>query len=286
MSARTVDGYRDDVQLFLKWFQASQEPRMSLSKLAPLDLVNYRQHLVVVQKLKPATVNRRLHALKKLCRFAHRKGWLKEDPSVDLKTIRTTPRRRPAGLKEQEIHALLRAAGNSTHGLATRNYALVQLMIQAGLRIGEVVGLDVGDVVLQSHSGRVRIRQGKGRKEREVPLNATARRAIRKYVASREGPGSEEPLFTSRRETRLSIRSLQHLVRGLAHRARITRIKVSAHTLRHSFALIYIKMRPDGLQRLSELMGHDSLDTTAIYTRPAMADLAADLEGSPLNVDG
>ncbi|HYY29720.1 MAG TPA: tyrosine-type recombinase/integrase [Chthoniobacterales bacterium] len=80
---------------------------------------------------------------------------------------------------------LLRVAGQSGHGLARRNYALVQLMLQAGLRVGEVAALSVADVRIRERSGIVRIRQGKGRKEREVPLNATARRALGLYLEFR-----------------------------------------------------------------------------------------------------
>jgi site-specific recombinase XerD len=87
----------------------------------------------------------------------------------------------PVGLTEPEVHTLLRLAGESGHGLATRNYALVQLMVQAGLRVGEVTVLRIVDITARGRSGLVRIREGKGLKAREVPLNATARRALQLY---------------------------------------------------------------------------------------------------------
>jgi integrase/recombinase XerC len=102
------------------------------------------------------------------------------------------------GLTEPEVHTLLRLAGESGHGLAKRNYALVQLMIQAGLRVGEMATLRVADITAHERSGLGRIRQGKGLRAREVPLNATARRALRLYLDSRNGAGVEEPLFFKR----------------------------------------------------------------------------------------
>jgi site-specific recombinase XerD len=84
----------------------------------------------------------------------------------------------------------------------------------------------------------------------------------------------------------MTIRAIQAVIAALAQRARRTRVRVSPHTLRHSFALTYLKQNPGKLVELATLLGHDSLDTTALYTRPSTEDLAADLERSPLNVSG
>jgi integrase/recombinase XerC len=203
----------------------------------------------------------------------------------DIRPVRTVRDRRPAGLTDPEIYALLRAAGASRHGLAPRNYALVQLMVQTGARVGEVAALRVDDIILNDRSGSVRIRQGKGIKAREVPLNATARRALRTYLETRPSATKAEPLFLSTRAAAMPVRSIQAVITSLARRARLTRIPVSAHTLRHTFALGYLRDNPGKLVELASLLGHESLDTTAVYTRPSREDLAADLERSHLNVD-
>jgi integrase/recombinase XerC len=180
---------------------------------------------------------------------------------------------------------LLGAAGASRYGLASRNYALVQLMLQTGIRVGEVAGLQVADVTINERSGSVCVRQGKGIKAREVPLNATARRALRTYLDTRASAAKAEPLFRSTRAEAMPVRSIQAVIAGLARRARLKRIPVSAHTLRHTFALGYLRDNPGKLVELAGLLGHESLDTTAVYTRPSSDDLAADLERSHLNVD-
>jgi site-specific recombinase XerD len=181
----------------------------------------------------------------------------------------------------------LRAVGAPSHGLAAWNYAIVQLMLQAGLHVGEVAALRTGYVIMSDRSGRVRIRHGKGLKAHEVPLNATARRALKQFLEARPTTREETdaPLFVGGRDTAMPVRTIQTVIAGLVWRARLERMTVSAHTLRHTFALGYLRGNPGKLVELASLLGHDSLDTTAAYTRPSRDDLAAGLERSHLNVD-
>ena len=285
LAPATLRGYRYDLRHFLAWHAAVQSDAFALDHLAAFELIAYRQHMVAAGR-RPATINRRLDALRRLCRWARSTGTLSGDIVHDLRPVRTVRNRQPAGLTDPEVHALLRAAGASTHGLAARNYALVQVMLQAGLRVGEVAALRMADITLSDRSGMVRIRHGKGLKAREVPLNATARRALKLYLAVHPAPAKEAVLFVSGRDTAMPVRSIQAVITSLARRARFKRIPVSAHTLRHTFALGYLHDNPGKLLELAGLLGHESLDTTAVYTRPSRENLAADLERSHLNVDG
>jgi len=284
LSPATVRGYRYDLRHFLAWHATVQPDGFVLERLAEFDLIAYRQHMLAAGR-RPATVNRRLEALRHLCRWARGNGMLRDNVALDLRPVRTTRDRQPAGLTDAEVHALLRAAGSSTHGLAARNYALVQVMLQAGLRVGEVAVLRIADVTVGDRSGIVRVRHGKGLRAREVPLNATARRALKQYLAKRSDD-STASLFLSSRGGAMPVRSVQAVIASLVRRARIKRVPASAHTLRHTFAHAYLHDHPGKLVELAALLGHDSLDTTAVYTRPSREDLAADLERSHLNVDG
>jgi len=285
LAPATLRGYRYDLRHFLAWHHTVQDKPFTIGSLAEYELVAYRQYMVAAGR-RPATVNRRLDALRRLCRWARGTGALSADAAGSVRPMRTVRNRQPVGLTDIEIHALLRAAGASSHGLAARNYALAQLMLQAGLRVGEVAALKIGDITMSDRAGSVRIRQGKGLKAREVPLNATARRALRQYFEHRQAPGNTAALFVSGRQTAMPVRTIQAVIASMAHRAKLTRIPVSAHTLRHSFALSYLRDNPDKLLELASLLGHESLDTTAIYTRPSRDDLASGLERSHLNVDG
>lgn len=285
LSPATLRGYRYDLRHFLAWHRTVQDAPFTIEGLAEYELIAYRQHMVAAGR-RPATVNRRLDALRRLCRWARGTGGLNTDVASNVRPVRTIRNRQPVGLTDIESHALLRAAGASSHGLAARNYALVQLMLQAGLRVGEVAALQVGDIAMNDRSGSVRIRQGKGPKAREVPLNATARRALKQYLEHRQAPGKSAALFISSRETAMPVRTIQSVITSIACRARLKRVAVSAHTLRHTFALGYLRDNPGRLLELAGLLGHESLDTTMVYTRPSRDDLAADLERSHLNVDG
>ena len=285
LAPATLRGYRYDLRHFLAWHRTVQDDAFTLDGLAEYELIAYRQHMVAAGR-RPATVNRRLDALRRLCRWARGTGVLAADVARDVRPMRTERNRQPVGLTDIEVHALLRAAGASSHGLAARNYAMAQLLLQAGLRVGEVAALRVADITMNDRSGSVRIRHGKGLKAREVPLNATVRRALRQHLDRRQAPGKDAALFVSSRETAMPVRTIQAVATSLARRARLKRVAVSAHTLRHTFALGYLRDNPGKLVELASLLGHDSLDTTAIYTRPSRDDLAADLERSHLNVDG
>jgi integrase/recombinase XerC len=285
LAPATLRGYRYDLRHFLAWRRTVQDGAFAIESLAEYDLIAYRQHMVAAGR-RPATINRRLDALRRLCRWARGTGALASDAARDVRSMRTARNQQPSGLTDIEAHALLRAAGASSHGLAARNYAMVQLMLQAGLRVGEVAALQVADLSMSERSGSVRIRHGKGLKARDVPLNASARRALKQYLEERRLSGQDAALFVSSRDTAMPVRTIQAVMASLARRARLKRGAVSAHTLRHTFALGYLRDNPGKLVELAGLLGHDSLDTTAIYTRPSRDDLAAGLERSHLNVDG
>lgn len=199
LAPATMRGYQYDLTQFMQWLRQTKGGAGRLEHLSPLDLIHYRQYLLNVRSLKPTTINRRLEALRHFCRWAYESKRLKHPVAHDLKPLQVTRSLQPRGLAEAEVYALLRVAGESGHGLAARNYALVQLLLQSGVRVGEVAALRLGDVMLRERAGLVRIRAGKGLKAREVPLNATARRALRSYLATREEARPTDPLFVSTR---------------------------------------------------------------------------------------
>lgn len=280
LSPVTARGYLHDLGRFRGWLEgeAGAKPR-DLRRVTTVELVNYRQNLLRTERLQAATINRKLQAIKKLFGWALDKGLVKGNVAREVRFVQVAERPCPKGLNEPEVHALLRAAGQTRHGLAKRNYALIELLLETGLRVGEAADLHIGDVDLHDRSGVVRVREGKGRKQRQVPLNSTARRALKLYLKGREPLQQEDHLFLSERGGQpLSLRTIQATVSDLARRAKITRFTVSAHSLRHSFARRFLRRHPGKLVELAALLGHESLDTTAVYTRPSAEDLAADVE--------
>ena len=287
LSAATRRGYRYDLLQFAVWYAALYGTPPDLPRLTEHDVIAWRQHMITRCQFKATTINRRLEAVRRVLRWAEATGVVAANVAAGVRTIRLTGDRQPVGLTAVEVHGLLRAAGESSHGLARRNYALVQLMLQTGLRIGEVAALRRADITLRERAGALRVRHGKGLREREVPLNATARRALRQVFERDPAPARpEDPVFRSTRNEPLPVRSIQNTIAGLVRRAGLTRPGISAHSLRHTFALAWLRQHPGKLVELAQLLGHESLDTTAVYTRASTEDLARDVEQTAFNLDG
>ncbi|CAM4501457.1 MAG: Tyrosine recombinase XerC [Legionella sp.] len=148
--------------------------------------------------------------------WAKQAGLIQSNPSETINFARKMSPTKPEALNKVDVHVLLTAAGKSSHGLDKRNYALVQLLLQAGLRIGEVTSLQLRNITIRDRSGSVSVVDGKGRKHRDVPLNATGRRAISSYLQTKDGIGQEDYLFTNKSGAPLSIRALQKVIKSLA----------------------------------------------------------------------
>lgn len=285
LSKRTINGYLYDVQAFMTWLKDFYQDDIELTNVKTNDLQAYREYLVKIKRYKPASINRRVQALKRFYNWISTTCKTRlEHPAKNIRFMRRSKPTQPPSLNKKEIHALLRVSGQSSHGLSDRNYALVQILLQTGMRVGEVAQLQVRDLVLQERSGYVKIIDGKGHKSRSVPLNATARRALISYFETRDSLNPEDHVFISKRGSAQSIRGLQKIIQTLARRAHINRVEVSAHTLRHTFAVNYLKANPGSLVDLAALLGHESLNTTAIYTQPSQEALLDSLEKSEINM--
>jgi integrase/recombinase XerC len=218
----------------------------------------------------PTTLGRRLAALRTFFRWLVREGARDADPTLGLPAPRA-PRPLPRPIAVDDVTALLdvpRAAGAASDPAALRDQALFELMYGAGLRVGEIVALDVRDLDLVR--GEVRV-WGKGGKERVVPLPEAARVALGAHLAVRREPGVlAQPLFTKAaagagaKPRRLSDRDARRSLKKRALEAGLTG-RVHPHRMRHSYATHLLDMGAD-LRAIQELLGHASLSTTQRYT--------------------
>jgi integrase/recombinase XerC len=228
----------------------------------------------------PATVGRKLASIRTFFRFLAREGRCAGDPTHGIPTPRA-PKRLPHPLPVDDCVTLIEQTDAAGQGDAPdsegslRDRALVELLYGAGLRVGEVAGLDVRDLDL--HRGDVRV-HGKGGVERVVPLPEQARVALARYLELRRGPGLlAEPLFRSLRPRRdgprrLGARDIRRTLRARARRAGLPD-RVHPHRLRHSYATHLLDMGAD-LREIQELLGHKSLSTTEKYTAVSVERLA------------
>jgi integrase/recombinase XerD len=215
-----------------------------------------------------ATLGRKVACLRSFYRHLRREGLIEHDPTADLHGPRKT-QRLPRVLSREEVANLLREPKGS-EPLALRDRALLEVMYACGLRVSEVIGLELADIDLEE--GMLCAR-GKGSKERVVPVGRQAVAALRAYctrarpalAASRSaGAGAGSKLFLNRRGSGLSRQGLYKIVQGHARGAGL-QARMSPHTLRHSFATHLLAGGCD-LRSLQEMLGHADLATTQVYT--------------------
>ena len=209
-----------------------------------------------------ATIARKLASIRSFYKYLVRTARLESSPVSVIRTPKQD-KRLPKCLDIEQITALLEAPDTTTL-LGARDRAILETIYSAGLRISELVGLNVEH--LENRSRVLRI-AGKGRKERLVPLGSMAMTAIEHYLRMRSltpGRGVRGPLFINRHGSRLSARSVRRRLDGYLAAAGIP-VHISPHTLRHSFATHMLNAGAD-LRSVQELLGHESLSTTQIYT--------------------
>ena len=276
-SRHTVRAYESDLSQFLTFVAKRLGRRMADLSLADFDHLHVREFLSELHKRgnSRASAARKLAALRTFGRYLRREGVLEGDPAALVGTPKREVRL-PAHLGEREIAQLLEMPDPS-HPLGRRDRAILELFYASGLRLSELVGLDVDDVNLNSRMVRV---LGKGGKERIVPFNKSAESAIRAWLKGGWGQApvvdlrtrrGQTPLFLNYQGGRLSTRSVDRLVRKYVA-ACSTRLGISPHALRHSFATHLLERGAD-LRAIQELLGHARLSTTQRYTHVNAAQL-------------
>ena len=284
-SAHTVRAYESDLSQFIGYLAADADIKKRDLQPSHCTRDALRGFLGQLHKqgLSRASAARKLAAVRTFLRYLRREGVIDEDPGGLVSTPKRAVRM-PAHLSENEMTALLEAPAGDT-ALSRRDRAILELFYASGLRLSELTGLDVDDVNLSARMVRV---LGKGRKERIVPFNGTTAAAVRAYLKDREQliaaakstPSAQasasrsaraerhgrrrEPLFVNYRGGRLTVRSVDRVVRRYAA-ASTPRTGISPHALRHSFAT-HLLQRGADLRTIQELLGHARLSTTQRYT--------------------
>ena len=178
-SATTLRRYQSALLHFCSWYEQAEARPLTLADLHPITLVGYRSTLL--ETTATSTVNTHLCALRAWCRWLHAQGYLTSNPALRLKLVGRQDPTTARALQPAQVHALLRQAQHTRY--PARNTAIVQMLVQTGLRISECAALRWEDIAFGHKQGQVRIRAGKGNKARTVPLNASARQALADYAA-------------------------------------------------------------------------------------------------------
>ena len=256
-SAHTLSAYgRDLTELVRLLTEGSSETSQDLTRR---DFVAALKRLSQ-QGLSERTLARKLSAWRQYCGWLVQSGMMDNDPTFNLKAPRL-PERLPKALPQEELNHMLDSAP-ADDSLAVRDHALFELMYGSGLRLSEIHGLDLGDVLLDE--GWVSV-TGKGRKERQVPLSGKSVEALRAYLSERVAADSETALFTGKNGTRLGQRQIQKRLQTWAVQQGSGQ-HISPHMMRHSYASHLLQSSRD-IRAVQELLGHSNLSTTQIYTK-------------------
>lgn len=270
VSPNTLSAYRTDLVQLADFLAGGREAIDGPISRTPVKWANVDESAATAYVLRlaergvsDATRARKIASMRSFFGFLIDEGTVEKDPTENISQPRRG-RSLPDALSEEEVDRLLEAP-NGMEPPDYRDRAMLELMYAAGLRVGELVGLDVKDVDLEG--GAVRA-FGKGSKERLVPVHPGAVEAVAAYLSQGRpklaGPLADRALFLSARGRRLTRQGFWLILRGRAVQAGIGK-KLSPHTLRHSFAT-HLLHGGAPLRHVQELLGHASITTTQIYT--------------------
>jgi len=251
-SSHTILNYSVDLNEFFVFLGD-----IDIQKVNYIHLRRFLANLKAKQ-LRPRTLARKLSSLRSFFRFLHREGLMKDNPAALLMTPKLD-KTLPKFLSEKEMNEFVESPKLDTLA-GRRDRAIFETLYSCGLRVSELVGLDVESIDYISNIVKV---MGKGKKERLVPIGDKAIAAIRDYLDGRKKT-DKKALFLNKNGTRLTDRSIRNIINKHIRRTSLA-MEVSPHVLRHSFATHLLNRGAD-LRAVQELLGHVNLSTTQIYT--------------------
>jgi integrase/recombinase XerC len=258
----TVKSYKTDLQEFSSFMR--KNGKSNFSEIDRKDIRSFMGELLSYG-YKKSSVSRKLSAIKSFCKFLERNKIIKGNPSVSVKTPKTE-KCIPSFLSEEEVRTMLDFSALNKE-LDVRNKAILELLYATGIRASELVNLDLSMFDREVKLLRV---YGKGKKERIIPVAKAAFESLNRYISTSRGY-KEGALFLSKSGKRLTQRDLQRIVKKAIVKV-ATLNQMSPHTMRHTFAT-HLLNRGANLRAVQELLGHESLSTTQIYTHVSVEKL-------------
>ena len=295
LSSRTVEEYYLDIRMFLKYLRMMKDPEyadaqglqdisikdMSLLMLKDVRIQTLYEFLFYIKEEREnqsRARGRKTSALKSFFGFMRNQGYIDQDPTERLE-LPSPKKSLPKFLTLEQSQKLLESIETA---FFERDYCIITLFLNCGIRLSELIGLNVNDLLLDECEMRV---LGKGNKERMVFLNGACMEALYEYLAVRSelaNEATDRALFLSKRHTRISKRRVQQIVENSLSAAGLSGMGFSTHKLRHTAAtLMYQYGNVDALT-LKEVLGHASTSTTEIYTHLTNENVRAATESSPL----
>lgn len=259
-----------------------------LRKITLEDIHSYISHLAIDNRAKATTRARKISTLRIFFKYATVKEQLLDvNPAQNLETPKLE-KRMPKYLSLEQSQKLLKVADSTDNRNYKRDFAITTLFLNCGMRLSELVGINIRDIDFDENKMTV---IGKGNKERVIYLNKSCINAINDYLASRPAPSlikrdsknSDKALFLSEQKKRISNRTVQLIITKELEAAGLDTKKLSVHKLRHTAATLMYQYGNVDIRALQELLGHESIATTEIYTHVSNEQVRDAIERNPLN---
>lgn len=271
-SERTVSGYLADLHAFKSWFEQTNGTAPEPKDITSIDLREYKHYMMNTKQMAATTINRRLSSLRKYLAWANEKGYLPTGLPVMPKEIKDTRNKTaPKSLTKKQQDELMKAIERAGGKLKERDRAIIILGLQAGLRNSELRFLRLDDIELSARGGNIRV-NGKGNKFRIIPLNNESRKALKDYLAVFPAVRNGQYLFFATRGsskgplTDVALQQIFNKYKDQVPDLRDVR-DITLHSTRHTFATRMLEAKQD-IRTIQALLGHENLNTTAIYTKP------------------
>ena len=297
-SPNSIKEYNYDLSNFLKFikieFKLTKEKDYSkidisdldinvVKKITLEDIHKYISYMATELRSKPATRARKVSTIRVFFKYLSQKAKLIEvNPAQNLETPKLG-KRMPKYLSLDESKKLLEVAQSEENRNSERDYAIITLFLNCGMRLSELVNINIKDITFSESKLNV---IGKGNKERTIYLNNACVSAINNYILARPKEGikydSKDALFLSERRERISNRTVQSIVRKELLKAGLDINKYSVHKLRHTAATLMYQYGNVDIRALQELLGHESISTTEIYTHVDNSQIRSAVENNPL----
>ncbi len=258
----------NDLRKFARFCVSANAEAFDSRRVATIDVSSFRDHLRREKEQAVATVNRAICSVRKYLQWLTTKGHIDRNPATGAKELRRE-QLAPKGLDRPRARRLLRETDLRDD---IRARAIFSFFLYTGCRVGDLVELELEDLLINERSGHALFRFGKGGKQRTVPLPVEARRALATYIETRPSVDTKKVFIGERGPlTTRGIRSL------CTKYAAFVGFRIHPHLLRHTFAKRFLEATGD-LAALAQLLGHTNIQTTTSYTRRAISDLAADVD--------
>lgn len=264
-SKHTISGYRRDLKLLCTYLDEQQIDDWNTLKPETVRSFVANRHR---KGNSGKSISRQLSSIRSFFKYLLRHNMVEVNPAIDIPAPKSA-KKLPSALDIESIDQLL--TGGDQTVLGVRDRAMVELLYSGGLRLAELVSLDLEGLDLASGIARV---TGKGSKQREVPVGSAAKKAIKLWLSQRDdiAPADEQALFVSQRGKRIAARTVQQRLKQLAVKQGVNH-HLHPHKLRHSFASHMLESSGD-LRAVQELLGHADISTTQVYTHLDFQHLA------------